>query len=234
MYGKEQATVTMIHEEFDGAADKLLAAARDLVINTETEERLRTLSEMGFSNTKEQEDRVATNQLSGRATLAKHYEHYYSQNKFVTEEQVTKICKKYGLVRGEALLFTGGIPEKNQREITGFKCREEDKRYESYYIYSSGSTTREHITYAEFQQKKKERKRRDDSSYSRDWKHTCSSEFFVVAKSSEFNMSNHEVKDSKLVLIDNDPIVLYSVMGGYLVVSKWGDEAKDVASPQAN
>jgi hypothetical protein len=50
----------------------------------------------------------------------------YPQNNFVTERQVEQICKKYNLVVGPSILFTGNIPAKNQREIDAFKLKNTD------------------------------------------------------------------------------------------------------------
>ena len=46
---------------------------------------------------------------------------------------------------------------------------------------------------------------------------------FIIAKPEDFNLEGHKVEGYKVV--DADPIVLMPVHGGFLIVSKWGEEA---------
>lgn len=58
--------------------------------------------------------------------IAEHYRIFYPMNNFVTEKQVAEICRKYGLVLGSALNFTGAIPARNAAELNAFKLRDAD------------------------------------------------------------------------------------------------------------
>lgn len=58
--------------------------------------------------------------------LEEKYRLYYPANNFITEKQVEKICKKYGLVLGPELLFTDYIPKRAAKEISTFRLRETD------------------------------------------------------------------------------------------------------------
>ena len=44
----------------------------------------------------------------------------YPFNKFITEDIVKQICKKYNLVFGDVSQFKGFVPQKNLDEITRF------------------------------------------------------------------------------------------------------------------
>lgn len=68
--------------------------------------------------------------------MIEHYRIYYPMNNFVTEKQVAEICRKYGLVLGSALNFTGDIPPHNAREAARFKLRQADELYNDERIIS--------------------------------------------------------------------------------------------------
>jgi hypothetical protein len=55
------------------------------------------------------------------------YRVFYPSNNFVTERQIGEICRKYGLVLGSFMNFTGIIPVKNRLELKLFKLRPEDQ-----------------------------------------------------------------------------------------------------------
>lgn len=58
------------------------------------------------------------------------YRTYYPTNNFITESQIGDICRKYGLVLGSFLNFTGIIPIKNRLELKTFSLRPEDQVFE--------------------------------------------------------------------------------------------------------
>lgn len=61
---------------------------------------------------------------------------------------------------------------------------------------------------------------KSDDDANGEWK-----EVSIVASKDEFNLSNYEVeKGWELKEIPRDPIVLWPVHGGFLVVTKWGKE----------
>jgi hypothetical protein len=55
------------------------------------------------------------------------YRVFYPGNNFVTEKQIAEVCRKYGLVLGSFMNFTGIIPVKNRLELKTFKLRAEDQ-----------------------------------------------------------------------------------------------------------
>jgi len=58
------------------------------------------------------------------------YRVFYPGNNFVTEKQIGDICRKYDLVLGSFLNFTGIIPVKNRLELKLFRLRPEDEKFE--------------------------------------------------------------------------------------------------------
>ncbi|ULT44109.1 hypothetical protein KRR40_12535 [Niabella defluvii] len=50
----------------------------------------------------------------------------YPNYKFITREEVNRLCEKYGLIFGRADKYTGDIPEKNLLEIEAFYVNNED------------------------------------------------------------------------------------------------------------
>lgn len=71
--------------------------------------------------------------------IADHYRQYYPQNNFVTERQVEQICKKYNLVMGPTMLFTGDVPLRNRQEIARFRLRDADR------IHADDNTLRQFL-----------------------------------------------------------------------------------------
>lgn len=129
-YSKE---VLEIHNEFEIAADKLLAEANSIIqeASSKNANKVSRLQSLGFSRVKEVEEIVP---LLKKAELSKeqvelvnYYKREYPFNKFITEEQVKEICHKYNLVCGNVDRFTGFVPEKNLKEIESFKLKEKDK-----------------------------------------------------------------------------------------------------------
>lgn len=112
--------VDLIHADFDGAVNEILADAQDIIdAGTKyTEEDKRVVEEMealGFTNFSNATDIVdeadKINKAGVTKYLAKHYLGRYTQ-KFITEEKVEEICKKYSLVMGPPRAYVGEPPEK--------------------------------------------------------------------------------------------------------------------------
>lgn len=230
MFGfKPKATVLMIHEEFDSASARLLLEANRILSTAQplpSSAVLAKVASLGFTNMKmvtESTEILRTReQAKNVAELVEHYSRWYPQNKFITHEEVTQICKKYGLLHGFPDSFIGDMPEKNQRELIAFKCRDEDKVY---VYYSSLISTR-------IEDGRDYRHRYDGNPNSG---MRSISSFTIVATPSEFDTNKKEIT-SEFTIAERDPIVLYMVFGGFLVVTKWGAEAKipGIASPNSN
>lgn len=230
----EQEVIEKIHSDFDGAAERLLAEAQEIINNCNAEklDKAARLKALGFdksSTVKESEEEARKkNEMEEISRNILYFKQHYPFNKFITEKEVEKICKKYSLVFGDAKNYKGEIPNKNLNEIENFKLRQEDMvRTSDYdraierYFAISVAQARGHF---------------GDRSYSRaeypvrppesEMKYYYSkSPFKMCAPEKDFDMTYYKTEGYKIV--PKDPIVLQPVKGGYLIVSKWGLEASD-------
>lgn len=196
---KPTATLADVHKEFDTAVDELIRKIEGLSEpNAEEAEVNGVLSAAGFNNvpsvSKMITERGTIKQLRADVECAKRYLQRYPQYKFLTENQLNVICKKYGLVYSIATHFMGEIPIRNKKEIAAFRVQSTDVR-ENWRGYRS---------------------------------------FFVAAPYDQFDSREVRKVEGSYRLSEPDPIVIQPVHGGYLVVTAWGDESKDVASPNRN
>lgn len=115
-----------IHNEFETAAEKLLEETK-LILESVKEkpiEKAERLKKVGFTQSKEViELTQLSNDLKQRETqlsLIQYYQKNYPNNKFITEQQVEKICKKYNLVAATLDRYKGFVPENKLSEIEKF------------------------------------------------------------------------------------------------------------------
>jgi len=149
--------VQEIHREFDIAGDKLIEEANIILGNTPkiNESKVDLLKSLGFTQTKElvkaEEVKRQVEFTQKQLEAVNYYRREYPFNKFITEEQVQTICKKYGLVCGDVSQYQGFVPEKNLKEIANFKLKEKDAQYynKTFYGGFEGSTYK--ISFEEFQ-----------------------------------------------------------------------------------
>ena len=286
-----------IHWSFDSAADSILKESLTVIEKIKEGEKedfdkIKKLKDKGFpqcgnvTNVRELNER--RQQLSEMTKIVEFWSVNYPQYKFVTDEQVKNICKKYGLVNVVSHRFKGEIPMKNVDEILNFEIKTIHKSFITMSsdmlnltqvpdssIISYDTLVQDSVEFeADCQQRidgidsaikiqKNEselvrlRMSRDKyttakyklkqivqnnlpSEYEEMWKNSaflvCVSykhsyprievPFTICAPESDFQlMSNERFADGKIVL--DDPIVLYKVKGGSLVVSKWGLEGED-------
>jgi len=180
---------------------------------------------------------------------------YYPQYKFITESEVKILCEKYGLLLGDAANFTGDMPEKNLVDVENFKLRKEDwkeKRDSGLFAWftpnGADSLADEWGYLNSFGQVNSRRRGYSDLNMASDYylqamrllgtqpekKKEKEAEkeqppFKICAPKEDFNTLGYEVKDGYRLVYD--PIVLQPVskdnVDGYLIVTAWGDEAKD-------
>lgn len=220
--------------EVYSAQDELLKEANRILTEPHkySEERyevLKKLSSLGFRNAEQvKEFREMEDRKREQEKIKKTVEYFmqnYPNNKFITEDAVKTICKKYGLLLGQVSDYIAEIPEKNQNEIVNFKFKESDFR-EPTEIYS-GSMFFMPLSY---------RLRMYDigcATENKD-KWVGAKELFIIAPEKKFDMRNKEKIGHTIKL--KDPIVLQPVKDGYLIVSSWGLEASDplVQNPKHN
>jgi len=231
--------IEQIHSEFNIAGELLLKSAKETinrcnVVNIDKGERL---AKLGFSQTAEAQTAVKAKNdrdiAQEKARSIEYFSIHYPNNKFIDEEAVNRICKKYNLVQGKLSAYKGFVPEKNLTDIEAFKLKTEDYKYlKVYYGYSSFVGSYENIT----EINKREYDRYTDRSNPM-YNHSDRNETFEIQKE-KFSIcapirdmkleDNEEVKNYKIVAKHiPDPVVLQAVKGGYLIVTAWGDEASD-------
>lgn len=152
----EQQIVAEIHNEFDTAEDRLLGEADSLLseLNLETEASMQSkaarLSNLGFVNS-EPVKWVKENSLvktKTQAELIRYYKQAYPFQKFLTEGELDRICKKYNLVHAPVSNYIKDVPEKNLFEIENVSTlKNEDSAIDLFtthrkpYRMSGGGTT---------------------------------------------------------------------------------------------
>lgn len=224
-----QEVITEIHNEFDTVTERLLVEAKEILSGIKDVQKGERLKALGFSYSKpavEAEDEIKKRDRNKEiAQYIEYYNVHYPNNKFITHEKVSEICKKYGLLFGNAFFYKGDVPEKNVNEIENFKLKEEDfTKYPVYeYMDDKGQKIRYYYEYDVYG--------RHNHTVVSDPSLTVVSKkesFKICASIKDFNTDNMRIEDGyKLEYNLPDPIVLQPVNGGYLIVSKWGLEAED-------
>lgn len=142
--------VAVIHAEFDSAQDRILDECdqilADLKIPTETqvEKKAKMLKELGFVNseTVEQAKRLEENSkeikqkidiTAKQAETIKYFKQKYPFEKFITTEELDKICNKYNLIHAPVSNYIKDIPEKNVLEMKNCQKLEVDDKCETVY-----------------------------------------------------------------------------------------------------
>lgn len=251
-YPKE---VFEIHNEFQLACDLLILKATERLQNKDLQDfkiaKAKRLHAIGANQAKganliEGKEILNDGQLSHElAELITHYQFRYSNYKFITEEQVKTICHKYNLVCGRIDKYKGFIPDKNLQEVELFTTiiKEEDmdkdiwsvgiglisemgiQRDNSSEEYDDGGKRAR----GEFNKQQCYANTRDKREYTYGYRNA---KMKICAPIVDMDMTDMELTDGYKMKDEKpkvfpDPIILQSVNGGYLVVTKWGDEASD-------
>ncbi len=229
IFKSKKRIIAEIHNEFDTSSERLLNESKT-VIFSENEDAV-ILEYLGFEKAqkvrKRREEKAALEMSKKTAEKINYYRQHYPFNKFITEKDVEKICKKYGLVMGNVGDYIGDVPKKNIQEMNNFSLRDEDGRKVFHHWiehtgrgYMLGKQT-ESGRYGYFSNfgfvEDKEQK----------GFHFENPPFKICASPKEFNMEKRKIVGFKIEI--DDPIVLQPVDGGYLIVTKWGLEASDEA-----
>lgn len=129
-----------IHKSFYTEIDRLLAesGAPSLVESDKNAliEKSKRLENIGFSRSKEvKEADVKINSSNHYNKLIKALEYFsmkYPNYKFITEDIVKNICKKYKLRCFQVVQYKGTVPDKNIKHIEEFKIQDEDMAFRVY------------------------------------------------------------------------------------------------------
>lgn len=115
-------TVEKIHQEIDTAEDRLLTEAKRIIaLNTDTGDKAERLERIGFVNSelvvKNKGKKQAFVKNKEQAQLIEYYKQNYPFQKFLTEQELDRICEKYNLVYAPILNYKKDVPEKNLSDI---------------------------------------------------------------------------------------------------------------------
>jgi hypothetical protein len=165
--------------------------------------------------------------------FALYYKKEYPFLKFLREEQLDGICKKYNLVYAPVSNYIGDIPQKNLDEISRFHTvKKEDMVEQTYYARIGDKIVKYNeeieIINANIRQNNFPTPLIEIYEDKRDG-------LFIAANKSLFkdleSLDNKGfgffMKPEKVEFVNPDPIVFCYVKGGVLIISKWGDEAND-------
>lgn len=229
MFISQEKLIKKIHTEFDEAQDKLLMEAQKLLSTTVEDKELevaKRLEKVGFGSTplaQKVYEREHTKVLAKKkAELISYYKHTYPFLKFITIDELDRICKKYNLIYATVSRYIKDVPEKNLRDIENAQPLKEEDRYNA-------------DIYAQIKIEKQRLLNRDSLSsnfirYLQSRIDHEKEELFIAAPKDHFNLRGL-VQDGFGFFRPKvkDPIVFRYVRGGVQIITKWGLEAEDPA-----
>jgi hypothetical protein len=215
---REMSTIKaeVVHAEYEAAADALINPILKADKEIELAEKAGAL---GFnrSQTYRAKEEIV---LENNVTRAAHKKVSIAEAvipgyKFINREAVEAINKKYGLITAKASYFIGTIPETNLIEIEKFAdCLAK-------------------ITAAYWKELLAKDSLSDQIKSERYWAHWSTKPFMVSAPASDFDTAKMKSEmnmpewGSNTIYRVEDPIVMQPFEGGFLIVSKWGEEGND-------
>lgn len=214
------------------------------------------LNSVGFVNnpliTKQKHIEEITKTPKQWAEIVMKYKKEFPQNKFITDFDIAKICDKYKLVHGDIEQYKGFVPEKNLTEIENFlKNKGLKKKFivtkvNFPYPNSQSDGIRRvkdylkkvnHTILAENEDSGTSFLRKEIGGQTSNGVVTLSAEyiektaFTICAPKADMESVSWVSKllPNGIVFthVNPDPIVLYPVEHGAIIVTAWGDEASD-------
>lgn len=247
----EEEIIAEIHASFDSAQDDLLRQAEKIlsenVIPESQRAKAEALRRLGFSATvdvqKLNEIDRATDKSRRLARDIVYYKQKYPFLKFLTIQELDKICTKYGLLHAQVYYYNGDVPDKNLKEI------EDAQRLEGSDYPNAGRPARfvnqktgevrkfnyEWEIYVDQPKIVDAVDSKEDWQYSKDQDKdnynypfpVTTQPLSIAAPKAMFNIQGLTQVGNQLTLVNKDPIVFRYVRGGIQVLSKWGLEASD-------
>jgi hypothetical protein len=171
------------------------------------------------------------------------YQQRFIGYKVITKSAVKMICEKYNLKLSAIGLYNGFIPKKNLNETLQFKQRFQEYAVDSPYRSVPGEyddiVFEKQSDAAEFCNKHNKRFiSRWRNAFSKFKSYQVEGEFYICAPSHLLQLSSNQVIKDGFEVVQDDPVILfvpYSDARGIsgrndvmVIVTAWGDEAKDV------
>lgn len=251
---KYPVIVQKIHNEFMMSAEKSLLDAMEYIKLNNIDPKADRLSKIGFNSVpivaKNLDIKRKIDLNIKEIDIINKYQKKYPEYRFITEQNVINICKKYNLILGGISLFKGFVPNENLIDIEIFMNKYDFSNMwitqrTNRILDMSNYKIRGDINYEHFYHKKSgdyvfQRNTGDLTFYSRG---TVNGEYFdcsvtndghlervtlqICAPIKDMDTKSMTLKDYKLIKNIPDPVVLQPVPGGYLIVTAWGDESED-------
>ena len=262
LFKDEKVIIQEIHNSFDNAQDELLKQATSIIeqYKPNLSNKAERLEKLGFVNSETVVKNIDRKKvlISSKkdADLVNYYKTSYPFLKFLKEEQLNAICKKYNLIYAPVGRYKEDVPEKNVTEIENAQpLKTEDFRKEQYFIkvtdFGSWNVPEDlkKILSKGFISDESFDKSDSDiidaakkyGGYYGNFRGICLSKcliektdyngLFIAAPKSHFDLDG--LKNKTLGFFNfsitevKDPIVFRYVKEGIQVLSKWGLEAND-------
>jgi hypothetical protein len=252
--------VEKIHNEIDTAQDRLYNEAVSFINTTdsfkERVEKSERLKRVGFTSTETvvqtEKEKQISDDAKNKADLIVYYRTAYPFLKFLTLDEMDKICEKYDLIYAPVQNYKKDVPEKNLRDIENAQVlNKKDLRHPTYtyditdsFSYVPDSVIKFVKNLVTETQLTEDREFRDlcPIKYNERWLWTLGGltttktsyeGLFIAAPKSHFDLENLTEKKKGFFRTEifkqepKDPIVFRHVVGGIQVLTKWGDEAND-------
>lgn len=224
---QSKSIIQQIHDSYDGSSKILLDEAKRIISSADTEDvkKGERLAILGFTRTEKAINSsnkiMERNQALRDAKLIEYYQTNYPLQKFITLEHVKEINKKYGLVCVTADCYKMDIPEKNLQEIEAFSIKDKDDLVYSITVHQRDVLITHNFLSGERLNAFAKGTKKEEPFYI-----SCPPGDAIIDDGFSYR------KDSTFILKDDivypkDPIVLKPVVGGFLIVTKWGLEASD-------
>lgn len=233
--------VKEIHGKVLTSGDACLDAAKAILNDADANISVlhEEMAKRGFSNTKEIKEKQEALKVKAlaraQADVISGYAIRYPHKKFISTEEMDKICTEYNLLLGADQHYTGSMPERTMREIVDFKLQPEDETYhigkwrtiegKMNFDKTNGVIDWSEITKEQYMAGTKNgavltsHDKRTHYISNKDY-------FYVAAPESMFNMEGlvKEGNYLKAVVEVDDPVCLKPVRYGYIIVAVWGEE----------
>lgn len=255
-YPKE---VLVIHEEFNTASNKLLLQVEEMLSHEVAVIKAEALKRLGFTNASPVTTVTKVKHDYELHKLVKEYEQHYPDYKFIVEEDVIAICKKYGLVFAPVSAYTGFIPASKIDRMVKFRLKQsEHQPLDLIRVLEFWSTASDKEVIAQLKRENPSGIFPVMTSYGDVYACTLNGEkarvevgekfsrqgLFICAPKKDMDMTGLQNGKNPLMFFQAnmfkspppDPVVLKPVKGGYLIIAAWGDEASDpiVVNPKDN
>lgn len=248
--------ITEIHREFETAGDKLLQESLEIIstCSVTNKDKGRLLAQLGFTNTPQAKELLDVeskeNSAKENAELVRYFSRNYPLNKFITENVVGEICKKYNLICGDVSCFKGFVPETKLKIIADFKVKDQDRvvgilvdgqrrilsyvgesdfvKKECWNIHTGGTAAfNSNSDVSKYFSKRINSFFSVGGDYLQIIGNANGSSLKICAPISDMDTKGMDLNGYHLTRHIPDPVVLQPVVGGYLIVCAWGDEASD-------